>query len=182
MANERPLRADARRNRDRVVQVAAEIFATEGLAVPVHEIARRAGVGTGTVSRHFATKEDLFAAALLARLEQLGAEADAVAEHEDAGTAFFAFFAAMAREGAVNRGLAELTSADTRLENLGARTGVDTCGRLEELLIKAQQAGAVRSDVVYADIKALMAACMSRVQGPLEPLIAVVTSGLRAAV
>ena len=73
------LRADAQRNRARVLEVAAEIFAAEGLSVPVHEIARRAGVGTGTVSRHFPTKEELFAAVLLDRMRQLTGQADALA-------------------------------------------------------------------------------------------------------
>ena len=58
----RPLRADAARNRARVLEVAYETFAAEGLAVPIDEIARRAGVGAGTVYRHFPTKEDLFRA------------------------------------------------------------------------------------------------------------------------
>jgi len=71
--NEQLLRADARRNRARVMEVAAEIFTTEGLSVPVHEIARRAGVGTGTVSRHFPTKEHLFAAILRDRMAVLTA-------------------------------------------------------------------------------------------------------------
>ena len=55
----RPLRADAARNRARVLEVACETFAAEGLSVPIEEIARRAGVGTGTVCRHFPTKQDL---------------------------------------------------------------------------------------------------------------------------
>ncbi len=54
----RPLRADAARNRARVLEVAYETFAAEGLSVPIDEIARRAGVGAGTVYRHFPTKED----------------------------------------------------------------------------------------------------------------------------
>src|SRR3984957_3328332 len=56
----KPLRADAARNRARVLETAYETFAAEGLAVPIEEIARRAGVGAGTVYRHFPTKEDLF--------------------------------------------------------------------------------------------------------------------------
>jgi AcrR family transcriptional regulator len=63
---DRPLRADARRNRARVLAVAQEVFETEGLAVPVEEVARRAGVGVGTVYRHFPTKEALFEAIMLA--------------------------------------------------------------------------------------------------------------------
>jgi AcrR family transcriptional regulator len=53
------MRSDAQRNRKRVLEAAMETFAAEGLSVPVAEIARRAGVGTGTVSRHFRTKESL---------------------------------------------------------------------------------------------------------------------------
>ena len=56
----KPLRADAARNRARVLEIAYETFAAEGLSVPIDEIARRAGVGAGTVYRHFPTKEDLF--------------------------------------------------------------------------------------------------------------------------
>jgi AcrR family transcriptional regulator len=109
----RGARADALRNHAQVLRVAADAFATEGLSVPVPvpvpvpEIARRAGVGTGTVSRHFPTKEALFAAVLLDRMEHLVAQADAIAETEDAGTAFFTFFVAVIREGAAHRGLAE---------------------------------------------------------------------------
>src|SRR3984885_11301949 len=98
---ERPsaaLRADARRNRARVLEVAAQVFAAEGLSVPVHEIARRAGVGTGTVSRHFSAKEDLYEAILLSRMEQLARQADALARTEDPGTAFFTFFGTLVRE------------------------------------------------------------------------------------
>jgi len=59
---DRPLRADAARNRARVLEVAYDTFAAEGLSVPIDEIARRAGVGAGTVYRHFPTKDDLFLA------------------------------------------------------------------------------------------------------------------------
>ncbi|MFD6451097.1 helix-turn-helix domain-containing protein, partial [Nocardia sp. NPDC060220] len=60
----RPLRADARRNRERVLAAAQEAFAAEGISVPLDDIARRAGVGAGTVYRHFPTKEALFTAAI----------------------------------------------------------------------------------------------------------------------
>jgi len=180
MADERGLRADARRNRERVLEVAAEVFAAEGLSVPVHEIARRAGVGTGTVSRHFPAKEDLFAAILRTRLEELTAEAAELAKREDPGTAFFAFFAALVREGAAHSGLADLAGADFKLDALAGCAGADVCGSLEELLVSAQKAGAVRSDVVYADISALLNGCMARRGGPLEPIIDVISEGLRA--
>src|SRR4051812_28649374 len=94
----RPLRADAQRNRARVLQVAAQAFSEEGLSVPVHEIARRAGVGTGTVSRHFPTKESLFAAVLLDRMEYLVRTAGELAGGKEPGEAFFALFSLMVEE------------------------------------------------------------------------------------
>ena len=59
-ATRRPMRADARRNRARVLEAAEAVFAANGLSTPVEEIARHAGVGVGTVYRHFPTKEALF--------------------------------------------------------------------------------------------------------------------------
>jgi AcrR family transcriptional regulator len=184
------LRADAQRNRARVLEVAAQVFAAEGLSVPVHEIARRAGVGTGTVSRHFPSKQELFAAILLRRLEQLTGEADSLAELQAPGAAFFAFFVTLIREGAANRGLAEaLAGAGYDLEAAAARAGYDVTAGLRGLLTRAQQAGAVRGDVDYADVKALMTGCLARADGgghadtdadALEHVIAVVCDGLRA--
>jgi AcrR family transcriptional regulator len=179
----RPLRADARRNRARVLAVAAEVFAAEGLSVSVHEIARRAGVGTGTVSRHFPTKEELFAAILLSRMEHLLGQADALAAEREPAAAFFAFFAAIIREGAENRGLAEaLAGTGYDLETVASRAGHDLPGRLRELLTRAQRAAGVRADIEYADVKALMAGCLARESGDraaLNRIIDVVCDGLR---
>jgi AcrR family transcriptional regulator len=182
----RALRADARRNRARVLEAAAEAFATDGLSVPVHEIARRAGVGTGTVSRHFPAKEDLFAAILLSRMEQLTGEAEILAGTEEAGTAFFTFFATVVRAGAANLGLAQaLAGAGYDVETAGARAGHDVSGRLRDLLRRAQQTGAVQAGIQYADVKALMAGCLAREGSDTDPaaldrIIAVVCEGLRA--
>jgi AcrR family transcriptional regulator len=72
----RPLRADARRNRERILAAATAAFAAEGLAVPLDEIARRAGVGPGTLYRHFPAKEALWEAVLYDRLQRLADEAE----------------------------------------------------------------------------------------------------------
>src|SRR5690348_5744892 len=69
------MRADGVRNRRKVLETAKAVFAAEGLSVPVAEIARRAGVGTGTVSRHFPTKEALYQAIVLEQVEALVARA-----------------------------------------------------------------------------------------------------------
>lgn len=173
------LRADARRNRARVVQAAAHLFSTEGLSVPVQEIARRAGVGTGTVSRHFPTKESLFEAILAQRTGELVDEADRLIADEPAGVAFFAFFAAVVRAGATDRGLADRVAAAVGdREGLGERVGADVlCERLGTVLDAAQQAGEVRPGVTLADVEALMVACMTRTDS-LEEIISVVTAGL----
>jgi AcrR family transcriptional regulator len=182
---ERGQRADARRNRARVLRVAAEVLAAEGLSVPVHEIARRAGVGTGTVSRHFPAKSDLLAAILLDRIAQLIAQADALASTQEPGTAFFMFFTALIRDAAAHRGFAEaLAGAGYDVEAHAASAGHDLPGRLTAMLASAQQAGAIRGDVTYADIKSLMAGCLARAadgidQRGLDRVISIVCDGLR---
>src|SRR5580704_7958811 len=80
----RPLRVDARQNRERVLDVAKAVFSAEGLDVPIDEIARRAGLGVGTLYRHFPTKGALFQAIVLGRMEHLVEEARALAEAPDA--------------------------------------------------------------------------------------------------
>ena len=183
----RPLRADARRNRARILEVAFETFASEGLSVPVQEIARRAGVGTGTVSRHFPTKEQLFEAILVSRAARLVEEAERLAASTDPGAAFLEFFSFVVAEGAANRGMAEaLAGAGFDLDALAGRGGFDVIGALGNLLIRAQDAGAVRDDIDAADVKALLSGCLAREQAAADPaarnrMIAVVSQGLRPA-
>jgi AcrR family transcriptional regulator len=184
-ADGRGPRADARRNRERVLRVAAEIFAAEGLSVPVHEIARRAGVGTGTVSRHFPSKVDLFAAILLGRVEELDARAARLAADLPPGAAFEAMFRTVVRAGAAHRGLAEaLAGAGYDVERAAALAGHDLTARVRGMLARAQESGAVRPDVQYADVKALMTGCLARDTGDdpgaLDRIIDLVCSAMRA--
>lgn len=162
------MRADAVRNRARILEAAFDAFAAEGLSVPVHEIARRAGVGTGTVSRHFPTKESLFEAMIGQRAAQMMEQADALTstDHDgaraaDPAGAFFAFFSIMVEEMATDRGLADaLAGAGIDLEAVVAGSGQDVTGALHGMLSRAQRAGAVRADVDLADVKALMTGCL----------------------
>ena len=82
---DRPLRADAARNRARVLEVAYDTFAAEGLSVPIDEIARRAGVGAGTVYRHFPTKDDLFRAVIEDRIRNIVDDGRALLTSGDPG-------------------------------------------------------------------------------------------------
>src|SRR6478672_9332918 len=90
-APERPLRADARRNRALVLDAAAACFADFGDGVPIDEIAKRAGVGVGTVCRHFATKQDLIDAVVEDICRSLVADARAALSSSDPGSAFETF-------------------------------------------------------------------------------------------
>lgn len=178
---QRPMRADAQRNRERVLRTAAEVFAAEGLSVPVHEIARRAGVGTGTVSRHFPTKESLYAAVLLDRMAELSAHADALAAEHDAGTAFFAVFTRLVGEGAAHRGLAEaLAGSGFDIEGAAVSAGCNVSERLRALLARAQEAGAVDPVVTFGDLKALLSCCLAYEGPDPERVVGVVCRGLRA--
>jgi AcrR family transcriptional regulator len=182
----RPLRADARRNRARILEVAVEAFASDGLSVPVQEIARRAGVGTGTVSRHFPTKESLFEAILLSWAGKLVDEAARLARSGDPGAAFFEFFSLVIAEGTANLGMAEaLAGAGFDLEANARRGGLDVMGALNDLLARAQRAGAVRADVDAMDVKALITGCLAR--SPMtadlaarDRMISIARQGLRA--
>ena len=159
----RPLRADAVRNRAKVLAAASEAFAAEGLAVPLDEIARRAGVGAGTVYRHFPTKEALFEAVITDRLLTLAADAEArLASAEDAGEAFFGFFYGTIYTGLAKADLAEaLASAGVGLcEDLQRAAGRLHAG-LDGLLKRAQEAGAVRADVSVDDLHALAKGAMA---------------------
>ena len=179
------VRADARRNRARVLQVAIDAFASEGLSVPVHEIARRAGVGTGTVSRHFPTKEALFQAIVSSIAQQLVERARHLSATEDPGAAFFGFFTAMVEEGATNRGLADaFAGVGFDVEAAASAADHDVMGALRDLLGRAQRAGAVRADVDAADVKALMVGCLARERPTADAhararMVAVVCEGLR---
>lgn len=156
----RPLRADAARNRARVLEVAYASFAEEGLSVPIDEIARRAGVGAGTVYRHFPTKEALFAAIVSNRLQQLTDRAAAFTQTKEPGEAFLAYLDLLVEDGGSDQGLADAL----------AGTGFDLAAAIPEaehrfmallgdLLTRAQQAGAVRSDIGVKDVKALLVGC-----------------------
>src|SRR5580693_1661822 len=106
----RALRADAARNREKVLRAARDSFAESGYGVPLDEIAARAGVGPGTVYRHFPTKEALFEAVVTARVQDLVADARAGGDAADPSGAFFGFLARVAAESAAKRDLPDAIS------------------------------------------------------------------------
>jgi AcrR family transcriptional regulator len=183
----RPLRADARRNRDRVLEAARTAFGAEGSDVSLDEIARRAGVGPGTVYRHFATKEALFEAVVFDRIGELVEEARVLSDDPDPGRAFSSFVERLGREGALKRDLVETLAHDGIRLQLGEAPIVQALNDvLAELLRRAQRAGAVRSDIRVDDVMALLtgaayAICHSRADDEQTGrLLAIMYDGLRA--
>jgi AcrR family transcriptional regulator len=179
----RPQRADGRRNQARVLEVAFAAFATHGASVSVREIARLAGVSTGTVSRHFPTKEALFRAVVLNRIGQLVQRAEELAAHEDPDTAFFTFFALLVREGAADHSVADaLSGAGFDLQTTASAVAEEFGAALTGLLTRAQLAGAVRDGVDTADVKALIAGCLARDSADdavQQRMISIACDGLR---
>jgi AcrR family transcriptional regulator len=182
---DRPRRADAARNRARVLDVAYRTFAAEGLSVPIDEIARRAGVGAGTVYRHFPTKADLFRAVVEDRIRRIVEDGRALLAGEDPGEALFTFFRSTVLEwGATDRGLAEaLAGFGIDIETSLPDAEDDFLGLLSDLLRAAQKAGTVRADVSVPDLKAIVVGtqAMQAVRpDAAERLTEVVLDGLRA--
>jgi len=154
---DRPLRADARRNRARVLKAAQEAFAAEGLAVPLDEIARRAGVGAGTVYRHFPTKEALFEAVVTDRLEALAQDGRAALREPDVGAAFFGFLTHLVADAQTKKDLADaLAGAGIDLCTSTQEAAADLHAQLSALLKQAQQAAAVRPDIDVSDLHAIV--------------------------
>jgi AcrR family transcriptional regulator len=178
---ERPLRADARRNRDKILAAARDAFAASGYGVPLDEIAVLAGVGPGTVYRHFPAKEALFEAVVTARIEDLVADARAHAGADDAGAAFFGFLARIAGEAAAKRDLPDAIAIAGSLQQ-------DLHAALDVLLRNAQEAGAVRADISTPELIVLLKALIRSVQDASadteglvarDRVLAVIADGLR---
>jgi len=145
------LRADAQRNLDRLLEVAGECFAEHGHDVSVDEIARRAGLGHGTVFRNFASKDALFVAVLNQRIQELVDIARAALDEADAWEAFAGFFRHTAARYAENLALLgglELCEGSPAKDELGSA--------VRELVGRAQRAGKLRGDVSAEDVLMLV--------------------------
>ena len=150
-------RADAQRNRSRVLAAAEEVFSTRGTSVPTEEVARAAGVGIGTVFRHFPTKAALLQAVFRERLRRIAEEADQLVEADDPVAAFWTFLRRVAEVAANKKTFAEaLATADLHEALTPAREQLPRA--LGVLLRRAQAAGAVRDDVAVPELIALMVA------------------------
>jgi AcrR family transcriptional regulator len=147
------LRSDARRNRERLVASARELFAAHGVDVPVEDIIHHAGVGMGTLYRHFPTKEELLDAVLEDAFAELVAAAEDAVAQDDAWAGFTGFLERALAARAANRGLKDVLAA---ARGKGAQRAEAMRARmrplLRRLIQRAQEQGTLRSDFAPEDL------------------------------
>jgi AcrR family transcriptional regulator len=151
---EKPLRADARRNREKVMAAARAVFAEHGSDAQMDEVARRAKVGVGTVYRHFPTKEALFAALLQDTFARIAERSRDALEHEDPWQAFTGLMWDAGESLAGDRALTEAMQAN--LSTHPCPGEVELADITAELIRRAQAAGTMRPDAMLDDIPMLM--------------------------
>ncbi len=155
------LRADAARNRARIVAAASEVFAERGLDASTAEIAERAGVGEGTVYRRFPTKDDLIAAIVATKMEEAIGIASDCLEEPDPWRGIERFLYEMTERSHQDRGVSDaakdrcVAAADLAPQR---KRMLDLCS---ELVRRAQRAGVVRADVAGQDLVFLIGAASS---------------------
>jgi AcrR family transcriptional regulator len=155
-AEERPLRADARRNREKVLEAARFVFSENGREAQMDDVARRAGVGVGTVYRHFPTKEALIEALMVAAFSSIAAAAERALEIEDPWEAFSTVLWHGAEVMSADRAMSEVFASIPGVAESAMPTIEGLTATVERLIGRAQEAGVLRRDLVVDDIPMLM--------------------------
>jgi AcrR family transcriptional regulator len=174
------MRADARRNRDLLVAAAIAVVAEEGPDASLNEIARRAGVGPGTLYRHFPTRDALLAAVFEGRLSRLCEQSEDLAGSRPPDEALLAWLRLLTTHAMTDKGLG------ARMMRPTTAGGVDCWARLrtaaDRLLHPAQRAGYLRADVDFTDLVELTAGIAQAAPDPAraDRLLTLTLDGLRA--
>ncbi|MEU2227755.1 TetR/AcrR family transcriptional regulator [Streptomyces sp. NPDC018347] len=188
MTQGRPMRADARRNHERLLKVASEAFAAHGENASLDDIAKRAGVGSGTLYRHFPTRQALLEAAYVDRIEALGTRADELAAQRPPGEALLEWLYELCVGTIQARGMRALLSSTVTDGSAAALTACGTVvqGAVARLVGAAQRAGSLRGDVEPIEVLRLAHGVGSAAElaGAGEPEIrrylSLLAEGLRA--
>jgi AcrR family transcriptional regulator len=154
----RPLRADAQRNVEKLLAAAREAFASEGPNAPLDDIARAAGVGAGTLYRHFPTRLALLEAVYRDNVERLSAEGERLAATEPPAEALVDWLRSFVGVVSQKRGLAAALSDEGRGRELFAQCHAMINATGTELLDNAKAAGAIRADVPLSDLLKMVGA------------------------
>ncbi len=187
MVDTRPMRADARRNYERLLDAAKAAFAEHGTDAPLDDIAKRAGVGSGTLYRHFPTRLDLVEAVFRVQMERLIARTNDLLDEPDAGQALQVFLRRVVTHSNTYRGLASALMSALRSggSELAQRCHTMVYEAAGQVLDRAKAAGAVRADVDVLDLlKLVNGVALASEQDPDDTqlpdrLLAMVTRGLR---
>lgn len=180
----RPKRADARRNYDKLLCSASQAFAEQGAEASLDDIARAAGVGSGTLYRHFPSRETLIAAVLLESFERLEATGDALRDADDPFAAVDAWLHSLLAHTGTFRGLAATLCAADEGSPLGRSCSVISA-TTAALVDRAITAGAVRPDVDAMDLNRMVHGIALAAEGTpdwratAERMLALTVAGLR---
>ena len=179
---EKPLRADARRNRERILKAARAVFADHGIDAQMDDVAKRAKVGVGTVYRHFPTKEVLLDALVRERFEEIAGYAEEALRLEDAWEGFSQLIWRAAERNAVDRAFCEVV-AFTDQSRIVHETGLEA--HTSALMERAKAQCTLRADATQMDIPIMMAGCGSVMRSHPAPdiwrrYLTIMLDGLRA--
>ena len=182
----RPLRRDAEQNRLRILDAARATFAERGLEVSMDEIARRAGVGVGTVYRRFPDKEQLIEALFEQRLDELVEIATQAAELKDPWDALTQLLERLVAVQVEDRGLRDLMLSSAHAEQRVRRARARIAPVADEIVARAHASGRMRPDVLGTDLALVqfMLSSLADYTGEVEPeawrrFLAIVLDGLR---
>lgn len=160
-------RADARRNREKLLEAAAAAFAEEGTDVPLEAVARRAGVGIGTLYRHFPTRDALVEAVYRSEVERLTGAAGELLETHAPDAALEEWMERFVAYAVTKRGLkSALQSVAASRSDLFANTRAELLRALDLLLQAGADAGTLRADVAAEDVLRAMSAVWTLEQEP----------------
>ena len=182
----RPLRRDAARNRERILEAAGEVFATRGLEVTLDDIAHHAGVGVGTVYRRFHDKEQLIDALFDDRMDAVLTVAEDALAAADPWLGLEGFFVSIFELQAADRGLRELAFAGQHGRERVARAKARLEPLIAEVVARGQASGQLRDDLRADDIPLIqkMLAEIINIAGDVSPdlwrrYLTIVLDGLR---
>ena len=178
------LRSDARQNRARLISAATEAFAEKGADAPLEDIARRAGVGIGTLYRHFPSRLDLQAAVFRTQVRVVCEQGDALTASDSPGPAFATWARTLTGYLVTKRGLSRALIDAVGVESeLITSCWMTMRETTERLLVRAQQAGVIRDDVTAMDVMRLVhgvAVSSEKDPGRTDFLLSVMLDGLAA--
>jgi AcrR family transcriptional regulator len=152
---DRPLRRDAERNRQRILDAGRAAFAEDGLSATLDEIARRAGVGVGTIYRRFPDKEQLIEALFEARMNEIATEAEVALQADDPWAGLVRFLETATEQHACDRGFKEVALSGVHGRDRVARARQLMFPLVSQLVARAQADGSLRPDVEATDLPLL---------------------------